>query len=139
MGSPFPGPQSLYQNPPIEPQFYAPSQFIISAIALGTTTLVTTTIDHNYVVTQQCRLVIPNGYGCTQLNELSGYVIAVPALNQVLLDINSQHANSFIAASLRQQPQIMAIGDVNTGPINANGPQNVQTFISGSFINISPN
>jgi len=34
-----------YQNLPIESQFYQPSQFFISAISLGTTTTVTTTVD----------------------------------------------------------------------------------------------
>lgn len=128
-----------YSNPPIQPQFYQPSQFFISDITLGISTTVSTSEDNNYVVGQLCRLLIPKGYGCTQLNGVVGYVISLPAPNQVVLEINSSKANAFISADLSQQPQIVAVGDVNTGQINANGPKDVLTYILGSFINVSPN
>ena len=128
-----------YSNPPIEPQFYQPRRFVISNISTGITTTITTELDNDYSVGQLCRLLIPKGYGCIQINEMTGYVISIPASNQVVLDINSQKANAFISASLKQVPQIVAIGDVNTGQTNANGPMNVLTYILGSFINISPN
>lgn len=131
-------PTPVYQNLPIEPQYYQPSQFYISNVSIGTTTTVTTAVNHNYVVSQLVRLLIPKGYGCTQLNEQLGYVIQVPAANQVVININSQNANAFISANLSQKPQIVAVGEINTGPINANGSQQLTTFIPGSFINISP-
>jgi hypothetical protein len=126
-----------YSNVPIQPQFYQPSVFVISAVTLGTSTTVTTAVNHNYVVGQLVRLLIPVGYGCTQLNDKSGYVTSIPAPNQVVVAINSTQANAFISASLKQQPQIKAIGDVNTGATNANGRSQNQTFIPGSFIDIS--
>lgn len=126
-----------YQNLPIEPQNYQPSRFVISALSLGQNTTVTTSLDHNYVIGQLCRLLIPKGYGSTQLNEQLGNVIAIPGSNQVILNLNSAKSNSFISASLSQQPQIVAVGDYNTGPINT-GRTNNTTFIPGSFINISP-
>jgi len=131
-------PTPPYQNPPITPQYYQPSRFVISALSIGTTTTVTTSVSNNYVIGQQCRLLIPNGYGSTQLNEMIGIVIAKPAANQVIINLNSQYANIFINAALSQQPQIVAIADVNTGAINANGPRATSTIIPGSFINISP-
>lgn len=132
------GPQPPYNNPPIAPQYYQPSRFIISALSIGTTTTVTTSVSNNYVVGQKCRLLIPNGYGCTQLNEQTGIVIDIPADNQVIINLNSQYANIFINAGLLQKPQIVAIGDVNTGAINNHGRFYTKTFIPGSFINISP-
>lgn len=132
------GPIPPYSNVPIEPQNYNPSQFFISGVTLGTTTLVTTTVDMNYVIGQLVRLIIPKGYGCTQLNEQTGYVIFIPLSNQVVLNIDSsQNVNNFINASSRQQPQIVPVGDINLGTINQNGPKYSGTYIPGSFINVS--
>jgi hypothetical protein len=130
-------PIPAYQNLPIESQFYQPSQFVISGITLGVQTTVTTSVAHNFVVGNQIRLLIPVGYGSTQLNESFGYVLSVPTTTSVLTSINSVNSDAFISASLAQSPQIMAIGDVNTGQINSNGV-NSNLNIPGSFINISP-
>ena len=128
-----------YSNPPIEPQFFQPSQFFISAITLGINTIVTTTENMNYVIGQLVRLTIPPQFGCRQLNEQNGYVIAIPNPNQVQLSINSaQNVDAFIASTASTQPQIVAVGDINNGATNADGRLNTSTFIQGSFINISP-
>jgi hypothetical protein len=140
MYAPITGPQSIYQNLPIEPQFYAPSLFFISNISLGQTTTVTTTVDANYVIGQLCRLIIPPTFGCRQLNEATGLVIDIPMTNQVVLQIDSsQNVDPFVSSLATTQPQILPIGDVNSGAINANGRQPTSTFIPGSFIDISPN
>jgi hypothetical protein len=127
-----------YSNPPIEPQFYNPSQFIISAITLGATTVVTTTINMNYFIGQLVRLIIPPTNGCRQLNQREGYVVSLPAANQVELSIFSTGGDPFVSSAQSNKPQIVAVGDINTGAINASGRTNNQTFINGSFINISP-
>lgn len=132
------GPIALYNNVPIEPQFYQPSQFFISAITLGQTTTVTTSVNNNYVIGQICRLLIPNGWGSRGLNQQTGYVIGIPASNQVELNINSIAVNPFINIGFPTKPQIVAIGDFNSGSINANGRAPIATFIPGSFENISP-
>lgn len=135
------GPIALYNNLPIEPQYYAPWRFVISAVTLGLTTTVTMVIPAittlNYVVGQLVRLIIPPTFGCRQLNEQTGYVIAVNLPNQVTLNINSLNADPYIASSATTQAQILAVGDINTGAINMS--QATTTFIPGSFINISPN
>ena len=136
--SPIPGPIPPYANVPINAQYYQPSQFFISAITLGPTTLITTTVNHNYVISQQCRLIIPSINGPLQLNQQTGYVIQIPNPNQVVLNINSSGLNLFQSSTYPTQPQIVAIGDINFGAINQNGLSQVGTFIPGSFINISP-
>ncbi len=128
-----------YSNVPINAQYYEPSQFVITAVALGVTTTITTQVDHNYVVGQQCRLVIPQAFGCFALNGTSGYVLSIPAANQVVLSINSgTNVNPFISSSSSNQPQILAIGDISSGATNANGINNTITYVPGAFINISP-
>ena len=144
------GPIALYSNLPINAQYYQPSQFFISTITRGQQTTVTTTADHNFVVGQLVRLHIPSIYAltsngvqyiiptCTQLNQTESYVISIPATNQVLLDLDSTKANAFVSSSQPTQPQIVAIGDGNSGNINASGNLSTSNLIPGSYQNISP-
>lgn len=136
-----PGPKPPFSNPTIEPQFYAPRQYRIGGLTLGSSTIVTTTVAHDYVVGQLVRILIPEFYGSRILNEQTGYVIAVPSTTQVTVNINSTNANAFIPSPTfsTQIPQILAVGDVNSGAINANGRINNTAYILGSFINVSPN
>jgi hypothetical protein len=128
-----------YQNVPITAYYYQPSQFFISAIQLGMTTIVTTTVDLNYVIGQEVRLIIPPTFGCRQLNGKKGFVISIPALNQVELSIDSStKVDAFILSSATTQAQILAVGDVNTGYSSSTGPNAPIVAIPGSFINISP-
>lgn len=132
-------PIPAYQNLPINSDFYLPQRFVISAISLGFTTTVTTSTDHNYVVGQQVRLIIPSNCGSYQLNESQGYVLSIPANNQVVISIDSlRNVNSFVYQSTPTQPQILAIGDINYGAINSSGRVSNITFIPGSFRNVSP-
>lgn len=125
-------------NIPIDADFYQPSRFVISNITLGQTTFIITSIDHNYFIGQLIRLFIPKGFGCTQLNNLSGYVIDIPLSNEVEVSIDSSKTvDPFIAASETNSPAIMAIGDNNTGTLNTNGRINQVTTVPGAFINIS--
>jgi hypothetical protein len=125
------GPIPPYSNLPIEAFNYLPSQFYISNIQLGQTTIVTTTLNTNYVIGQLVRLLIPFFSGCRELNEVEGYVISLPSLNEVELAIDSTTVSIFTSSTSIQQPQIVAVGGINSGNIIPN------TFIPGSFINIS--
>lgn len=131
-------PIPAYQNVPIESQFYQPRSFVISNITLGQLTTVTTIQNMDYVIGQLVRLVIPPTFGCTSLNQQTGYVIAIPAANQVTLNIYSANADPFKSSALTTKPQIIPIGDVNTGVTNNQGRSSNRTYIPGSFINISP-
>jgi hypothetical protein len=138
--SPFPGPIAPQNNPPINPQYYQPGLFFVSNISNGLTTTVTTSVNHNYVVGQQVRLLIPSFYGSQQLNQQVSYVIGIPENDQVVIPINSTNYNAFIPNPPfgPTPPQIIAVGDVNTGVINASGRSQTGVFIPGSFLDISP-
>ncbi len=131
-------PIPAYQNLPIEPQFYQPRMYFIEDINLGSQTTVTTTENHDYVIGQLVRLLIPPQFGCRQLNGQTGYVISIPAENQVVLDIYSVGGDPFQSSDAVNQPQILAIGDTNSGQINTSGRSPTLTYVPGSFINISP-
>jgi len=128
-----------YQNLPIKATYYKPSQYFIEDVTLGVTTIVTTTEDVNYVVGQLVRLIIPPQFGCRQLNESQGYVLSLPALNEVEISIDSsRNVDNFVSSNAATQPQILAIGDIANGQINSSGSVRQTTYIPGSFINISP-
>lgn len=131
-------PIPAYSNVPIQAQYYQPSRFVISAITLGQTTTVTTTADTNYVIGQQVRLIIPPSFGCRKLNESFGYVLSLPATNQVEIGINSVGSDPYIASTATTVAQILAIGDIANGSTNNTGRTNNIIYIPGSFINISP-
>lgn len=133
-------PIPLYQNVPIHSEYYQPSRFVIKAISLGFTTVVTTNTIHNYTIGQDVRLIIPSAFGCYQLNEAKANVLSIPSTTQVELSINSiVNVDPFISATATtSSPQILAIGDVNSGATNSFGRSSTATFIPGSFIDISP-
>jgi hypothetical protein len=132
------GPIAPESNPPIHPEYYLPKVFFISAISLGLTTIITTSVDNDYVIGQEVRLLIPESYGAFQLNGQTGFVISVPAPNQINVSIDSTKSNAFVIGSTTTKAQIVAIGDVNTGATNDDGRMYNFTFIPGSFIDISP-
>ena len=143
------GPIAPERNPPINPDFYLPRVFYIEAIATGPTTLITTTLPHNYVVGQTIRLVIPIPYGAQALNQQQGQVISIPMPNQVLTTIYSQGIDPFIPTPTYgpTPPQIVPIGDINNGGINTTilvaesgttGIPQTICFVPGAFIDVSP-
>lgn len=146
MSTPFnSGPIAPERNPPIHPEFFEPSRFAISGISFGPTTLITTlpafAVNNNYVIGQLVRFLIPAAYGTRQLNEQEAYVIALPGLNQIVVNINTtQNYDTFIPSPTYAPtlPEVLAIGDVNTGTINSHGRVMLGTTIPGAFINISP-
>lgn len=117
------------------PYLYEPGTNVISAITPGTTTTIDTTDAHNFVVGQEVAFRIPTAWGTTQLNSLPntltpgspqyGYVIAVTDYNTVVVNINSSAFTAFNSnqaltggsAAGEQFPQIVAVGDVNTGGV----------------------
>jgi hypothetical protein len=122
------------------PYLYAPGVNIISNITTGTTTTVDTTSAHNFVVGQEVAIrmpqvpgVSPVAWGDARYNSLPNsvvpgspiyaYVIAVTDYNTVILNINSTGYTAFnnnipvANVSGLQYPQIVAVGDVNTGGV----------------------
>lgn len=136
MSSAITGPIAPYNNVPIEPQYYQPRAYYIEDITIGSTTLVQTTEDHDYVIGNQVRFIIPPESGCRQLNGKTGYVIGIPSSNEILVDIDSV-GSAFTSSLAPTQPQVLAIGDINSGQTNTSR-SNQTTYVPGSFINISP-
>ncbi len=115
------------------PYLYFPGTTFISAITTGTTTTIDTTSAHNFVVGQEVAFRIPSQWGTVQLNSLPnvpipgspiyGYVIAVTDYNTVVVNVDSTAYTAFNSNQTvanvpgLSYPQIVAVGDVNTGGV----------------------
>lgn len=136
------GPIAPERNPTPTPQYYQPSDFVITALSLGSSTTVTTAGNVNYVIGQQVRFLIPSYYGTFQLNNVDGYVTSIISATMFTVNVNSSNMNTFIASPTYgpTKPQIIAIGDVNTGWVISTGLNQTlkQTGLPGAFINVSP-
>lgn len=126
-------PSGAYVKKVLYPYLYAPGVSYISAITRGSTTTIDTTQAHNLVVGQEVAFRIPPEYGTIELNSLPnvqtpgspiyGYVVSVTDYNTVVVNINSSSYTAFnsnqTVASVPglDFPQMVAIGDVNTGGV----------------------
>lgn len=115
------------------PYIYFPGTSFISSITTGTTTTIDTTNAHNFQIGQEVAFRIPQQWGTVELNSLPntltpgapvyGYVTAVTDYNTVVVNIDSSAYTAFnsnqTVASVPglSYPQIVAVGDVNTGGI----------------------
>lgn len=115
------------------PYLYFPGTTFISNITTGTTTTIDTTDAHNFVVGQEVAFRIPSAWGTVELNSLPNittpgspiyaYVIAVTDYNTVVVNFDSTAYTAFnpnqTIASVPglSYPQIVAVGDVNTGGV----------------------
>ncbi len=124
-------PTGAYVKKVLYPFLYEPGSKFIEAISTGTTTTITTTSPHNFVVGQEIGFRIPSAWGTTQLNTLPNnsipgsplyyYVTSVISNTQFVCNANSTGATAFntnqTVASVPglSFPQVFAMGDVNTG------------------------
>ena len=149
------------------PFLYAPGVSVINAVTVGSTTTVGTTAPHNFVVGQEVAIRMPdrwipsgtNGYNSLPNASLPGspiygYVVSVTNSTTVVININSSSFGAFstnvAVANVPglSPPQIIAVGDVNTGgvaissgsalypPPSVNGVNTINgPAIQGAFVN----
>lgn len=156
-------PTGSYVAKVLYPFLYAPGVAFIEAITPGTTTTVTTTAPHNFVAGQQIAFRIPSDWGTTELNSLPDttipgsplyyYVTSVTNSTTFVCSANSTGYTAFTTNVTvagvpgRTPPQVIAVGDVNTGGVAYSGSalypppvvNGVNTIngpaIQGSFVN----
>lgn len=124
------------------PDLYIPYGVNITAITTGATTTITTAVNHGFVVGQEVFFVIPQisatAWGTVQLDTFAyntshvvpqqAYVTSVPAANQIVVNVNSTGFTAFAFPTSAQAalgitfPQVLGIGDQNSGATNATIP-----------------
>jgi hypothetical protein len=124
-------PASAFLFKVLFPFLYLPEDNVISAITLGNTTTIQTTMYHNFVLGQEVAFRIPNAWGTVQLNSLPnvvipgspiyGYVVSITDNWTFVVNINSSaytaYTNNIAVANVPGLtfPQVLSVGDVNTG------------------------
>ena len=68
----------------------------ISAITNSKNAVITTISNHGYIVGQCFRVSVPTIFGMTQINGSIATVLGVPALNQIITNINSTNFDPFV-------------------------------------------
>src|ERR1700755_684546 len=128
------------------PFLYAPGVSVISGITTGTTTTISTSEAHNLVVGQQVAFHVPTAWGTAELNELPNliipgspiyaYVISVTNYNTFVINVDSSsytayNSNQPFNTVGQQVPQVVPVGDVNTGGavISAGSPLYPPRFV----------
>ncbi len=124
------------------PDLYVPYGVNITAVSTGTTTTITTAVNHGFVVGQEVFFVLPQvsstAWGMNQLDTFAfntanvvpqqAYVTSVPAANQIVVNVNSTGFTAFAFPTSAQAalgitfPQVLGIGDQNSGATNAVTP-----------------
>ena len=123
-------PTNAFVRKVLYPYLYEPGVNVITAITTGATTTIQTATAHNYVVGQEVAFRIPSQWGTVQLNSLPnlaipgqpiyGYVISLTDNFTFVVNINSTAFTAFTTAVATTAlgvtpPQVVAVGDVNTG------------------------
>jgi hypothetical protein len=109
------------------PQIYIPYVCNIESVAQqDKLTLITTEIDHTFVVGSLVKFQVPPQYGMRELSDLKAYVISVPAPDQVLLNLNTTGFTPFsipiVDPLIVLDPaQIIPAGDANSGTLAPGG------------------
>lgn len=122
---------------------YIPTIVDIAAVSQTNPALVTTTINHTFVIGQQVQFFIPQQWGMRQLNVLKGYVLTIPNPNQFTVNIDTLVFDAFVTPTpppliVIDPAQVAGIGDQNTGTSSPGGiPANPNT-IPGAFLNNPP-
>jgi len=130
-------PTGAYVRQVLYPSLYEPGVNFIGAISTGSTTTVTTTAPHNFVVGQEIGFRIPSAWGTTQLNTLPNTTIPGSPLYYYVTSVSSNTqfvcnavSTGFTAFNTNQTvasvpgltpPQVFAVGDVNSGGLAYSG------------------
>ena len=130
-------PTGAYVKKVLYPFLYEPGTAFIEAITTGSTTTVTTTAPHNFVVGQEIGFRIPSSWGTVELNTLPNTTIPgsplyyyVTAVTSATVFVCNAVSTGFTAFNTNQTvasvpglsfPQVYAMGDVNTGGIQYSG------------------
>lgn len=121
-----------YRVIPYNPLFYPPTR-LITKISQAQQAIVTLSVSHNFTVGQNVRFVIPTvtstTFGMTQLNGLSGNIVAVNqadadgATNTITVDIDTSGFSAFAfpttAAPGFTPAQVVPIGESTATALNA--------------------
>ena len=120
---------------------YIPFKCEITSITKADNAVVTTAVDHGFIVGNTVAFSIPKEYGMRQLNAVKPTVLAVTN-DTVTLDVNTTLFDGFViptvpALQVLDPPLILPYGDYNTG-YKTDNISNPALQIPGTYRNTYP-
>jgi hypothetical protein len=115
-----------YQNALVSPT-YMPAVRDIAAITNAPQALVTTTFPHSYISGLIVRLIIPNNFGMTLVNQSQG-TITVTSDTEFTIDIDTTQVDPFVIPAVQPGNNYTAAQVTPIGEIAA--------ILTGSFVNV---
>jgi hypothetical protein len=102
----------------ITPPYYYPPRATITAITAANPIVVTTSINHGYVVGQQVRLRVSSAFGMVQANNLQGVITAVTANTLTIGSIDASAFTAFAWPAVTSLPFTHAyVEPIGSGPV----------------------
>lgn len=97
----------------LPPQIVLPKTLIINAITQSNPMVITVEADSNlYVVGQQIKLTIPQGYGMVQANQLNAVILSINNLD-ITVNINSIAFSAFSVPVATSTATLCSAGSIN--------------------------
>lgn len=122
---------------------YEPANEDIDDITQDAQAVVTTSIDHSFVVGNQVQFLIPPEWGMYQINRLKGFVISIPQSDEITVDIDTRAFDAFVTPTppmfvVIDNAQVASVGDQNFGSLSPGGVVTLPNTIPGAYINQRP-
>lgn len=114
---------------------YYPRNRYITSISQAAQAVVVMTVTHNYQIGQQVRFYVDAMYGMTQINGLTGNIVAVnTGTNSITVDIDTTGFTAFAwpltavaAATAHTLPQVVPVGEDTATALAATPPADILT------------
>lgn len=100
---------------------FKPAMRIVTNITNAFPAEVTTSFAHGYLDGLIVRLIVPNGYGMEEVNQLSGAIL-VTGLTTFTIDIDTTQFNPYVTPSApynEQLSQSVPFGEINSTLLSA--------------------
>ena len=116
------GTAGFWRRIPFDPMFY-PRRRFITFISQAASAVIEMSVTHQFTVGQSVRVMVPAGWGMTQINNQVGTITAISVVNNTItVNIDSTAFTAFayptsaIAAGGVTQPQVVPLGEaaINT-------------------------
>lgn len=78
---------------------FQPAMRIVNSITNAVQALVTTSLDHQYIIGTFVRFYIPNGVGMEQINHQYGVILTIPTSTTFTVSIDTTNYDPFIIPS----------------------------------------
>ena len=121
---------------------YLPFRCDVTNVTQGQSTVVTTSVNHGFVVGNSVTFIIPKQWGIIQLNGMKGFVTSITA-NTLTVNIDSTFFDAFVTPTVTSptvidNAQVLCVGDANSGTLSPGSVFAKPNTVPGAYYNTFP-